>query len=154
MEEMLNIDWAQITHPDDVQDDLNNMALLNAGQINGFRMEKRYLHPDGAFVWIDMTIAPLTIGDKTNPRHLCMIEDITEGKTSEARIKYLNRVLSVLSGINTLIVRVNDREELFREACNIAVDAGGFRMAMITHRGSRHKAGYLLLFRRARMKRF
>jgi diguanylate cyclase (GGDEF)-like protein len=30
-----------------------------------------------------------------------------------------------------LIVRVKDREELFREACNIATEAGGFRMAMI-----------------------
>jgi diguanylate cyclase (GGDEF)-like protein/PAS domain S-box-containing protein len=58
-------------------------------------------------------------------------EDITEWKKSEARIKSLNRVLSVLSGINTLIVRVNDREALFREACNLAVKEGGFRMAMI-----------------------
>jgi diguanylate cyclase (GGDEF)-like protein/PAS domain S-box-containing protein len=58
-------------------------------------------------------------------------EDITEQTKSEASIKYLNRVLSVLSGINTLIVHVNDREELFREACNIAVEEGGFRMAMI-----------------------
>ena len=58
-------------------------------------------------------------------------EDITEQTRSEASIKYLNRVLSVLSGINTLIVRVNHREELFREACNIAVKAGGFRVAMI-----------------------
>ncbi|MDO8412491.1 MAG: GGDEF domain-containing protein, partial [Gallionellaceae bacterium] len=41
------------------------------------------------------------------------------------------RVLLVLSSINMLIVRVNDRDELFREACNIAVDAGGFRMAML-----------------------
>ena len=37
----------------------------------------------------------------------------------------------MLSGINTLIVRVRDRDELFREACRIAVEAGGFRMAWI-----------------------
>jgi diguanylate cyclase (GGDEF)-like protein len=36
-----------------------------------------------------------------------------------------------LSGINTLIVRVRDRDELFREACAIAVQAGQFRMAWI-----------------------
>ena len=33
--------------------------------------------------------------------------------------------------ISTLIVRVRDRDELFREACRVAVDIGGFRMAMI-----------------------
>ena len=58
-------------------------------------------------------------------------EDITERKEAEARIVYLNRVYAVLSGINTLIVRVRDRDELFREACRIAVEEGGFRMALI-----------------------
>ncbi|NCP88564.1 PAS domain S-box protein, partial [bacterium] len=86
MEEMLNIDWMQITHPDDVQADLDNMALLNAGKINGFQMEKRYLHPDGTAVWINMTIAPLSVEDKAHPRHLCMIEDITERKQAEAAL--------------------------------------------------------------------
>ncbi len=58
-------------------------------------------------------------------------EDITERKNAEASIKYLNRVLSVLSGINTLIVHAKDLDELFSEACKIATEAGGFRMAMI-----------------------
>ena len=131
VEEMANIDWLQITHPDDVQADLENMALLNAGKINGFQMEKRYLHPDGTAVWISMTVTPLKAGDKAHPRHLCMIQDFTARKEAEAKIKYLNRVYVVLSGINSLIVRVHDRDELFREACRIAVETGGFRMAMI-----------------------
>jgi diguanylate cyclase (GGDEF)-like protein/PAS domain S-box-containing protein len=58
-------------------------------------------------------------------------EDITERMRAEISIKHLNRVYSVLSGINTLIVRAHDRDELFDEACRIAVDAGGFRMSMI-----------------------
>lgn len=58
-------------------------------------------------------------------------EDITERKTAEARIKYLSRVHAMLSGINTLIVRVHDHDELFSEACRIATHAGGFTMAMI-----------------------
>ncbi|MBK7765159.1 MAG: EAL domain-containing protein [Sulfuritalea sp.] len=57
--------------------------------------------------------------------------DITARKTAENRIRRLNRVHAVLSGINTLIVRVRDRDELFREACRIAVDSGGFRMSML-----------------------
>jgi len=56
----------QITHPDDVQADLDKMALLNAGKINGFQMEKRYLHPDGTAVWINMTIAPMKLMIKPN----------------------------------------------------------------------------------------
>jgi diguanylate cyclase (GGDEF)-like protein len=48
---------------------------------------------------------------------------------AEARVRRLNRVYAVLSGINTTIVRVRDRQELFDEACRIAVELGGFRMA-------------------------
>ncbi len=59
------------------------------------------------------------------------LTEITERKKAEARVTYLNRVYAVLSSINSLIVRVNDREELFREACNIAVEKGGFRMAKL-----------------------
>jgi PAS domain S-box-containing protein/diguanylate cyclase (GGDEF)-like protein len=57
--------------------------------------------------------------------------DITERKAAEDRIVYLNRVYAVLSGINTLILRVQNRDELYLEACRIAINQGGFRMSMI-----------------------
>ncbi len=89
VEQMATIDWMSITHPDDVQKDLDNMALLNAGTIPGFNMEKRYIHPDGSNVWIDMTITPVTVEDKTHPRHLCMIQDITASKKAAEEKKRL-----------------------------------------------------------------
>jgi diguanylate cyclase (GGDEF)-like protein/PAS domain S-box-containing protein len=55
---------------------------------------------------------------------------LSENKKAQERIIYLNRVYAMLSGINTLIVRTDNREELFQETCRIAVD-GGFRMALI-----------------------
>ena len=58
-------------------------------------------------------------------------EDITEHREAQARVAYLNRVYIVLSEINSLIVRVRDRDELFKEACRVAVDIAGFRMAMV-----------------------
>jgi len=58
-------------------------------------------------------------------------EDITERREAERKIKRLNRVYAMLSGINTLIVRVHEREELFREACRRAVEYGQFRIAWI-----------------------
>jgi len=79
-DEMTQIDWVSITHPDDIKEDSENMALLNAGKINGFTMNKRYFKKDGSLVWINMTIAPIDVEEKSSPRHLCMIEDITERK--------------------------------------------------------------------------
>lgn len=58
-------------------------------------------------------------------------EDITEHKRAEARLARLNRVYAVLSGINALIIRVENLGELFRESCRIVVDAGAFGLAWI-----------------------
>ncbi len=60
-----------------------------------------------------------------------IVRDITERKRAEAKIRHLNRVYAVLSGINALIVRAKDREELYREACRIAVEAGQFKLAWL-----------------------
>ncbi|HXC40655.1 MAG TPA: EAL domain-containing protein [Burkholderiales bacterium] len=59
------------------------------------------------------------------------VRDVTERKRAETNIRRLNRVYAVLSGINTLIVRAQDRDELFREACRIAVEVGGLKTALI-----------------------
>jgi diguanylate cyclase (GGDEF)-like protein/PAS domain S-box-containing protein len=60
-----------------------------------------------------------------------ILRDITERTENDKRIRRLNRVYAVLSGINTLIVRVHQRDELFREACRVAVEHGHFKMAWI-----------------------
>jgi len=114
LSEMAHIDWASITHPDDVQNDLDNMALLNAGKISGFQMEKRYLHHDGTFVWINMTIAPVYVQDGEQPRHLCMIEDITKRKANDDQLRKLSLAVHqspesiVITDINAQIEYVND----------------------------------------------
>ncbi len=53
-------------------------------------------------------------------------EDISERKQAERRIERLHRVATVLSDINSLILRVTDRAELFHGACRIVVDTGRF----------------------------
>ena len=61
----------------------------------------------------------------------CNIRNISDRKAAERRIAYLNRLYAQLSAINTLIVRVQGREELFNEACRIGIKQGGFSMSLI-----------------------
>ena len=58
-------------------------------------------------------------------------ENITDRKQAEQRIRRLHRVSTVMSDINALVLRVQDRDELFRDACRIAIDTGRFKMAWI-----------------------
>jgi PAS domain S-box-containing protein len=83
VEEMKDLEWMSITHPDDIQEDLDNMALLNAGKISGFQMEKRFIHKDGVAVWTKMTVARIFLENQIHPKHLCMIEDISQYKQAE-----------------------------------------------------------------------
>ncbi len=64
-------------------------------------------------------------------RTAALTEEIAERKRAEQKVKRLNRIYAVLSGINTTIVRIHDRHELFDEVCRIAVEHGQFRMAWI-----------------------
>ncbi|KXK54663.1 MAG: PAS/PAC domain-containing protein [Chlorobi bacterium OLB5] len=57
--------------------------------------------------------------------------DITERFESEERTKYHNRVYSLLTNINQLIVRAKDKNQILEDACRLAIDYGMFRMAWI-----------------------
>jgi len=120
--------WSKSIHPDDLA---YAFANFSEGRSTGFDYEFRILRPDGEVRWIHARGFPIMDAAGTPYRTAGVAADITERKHAEIRIRRLNRVYAVLSGINTLIVRVRDRDELFREACQVAVKDGEFRMAWI-----------------------
>ena len=129
LEEITTIDWMSLTHPDDVQKDLDNMALLNAGKITGFNMKKRYVHRNGSHVWINMTIAPIRVEDKAHPLHLCMIEDITEIKRAEEeRDRFVLKLqdtlkrLEILSAISQTVNQSLSLDQVLSEAMDRIVE--------------------------------
>jgi diguanylate cyclase (GGDEF)-like protein len=52
-------------------------------------------------------------------------------RVAEQHVARLTRVLQMLSGINTAVVRIRDRDELLAEACRIAHQVGGYSRAYI-----------------------
>jgi diguanylate cyclase (GGDEF)-like protein/PAS domain S-box-containing protein len=84
---------------------------------------------DGSNAWIELRRHAQRSGDSWTI--VSLMRDVTDRKEAEIRIMHLNRVHAMLGGINGLIVRARDRDELFKEACRVATDAGGFRMIWI-----------------------
>jgi len=122
-------DWMDTVHPDDharVQAEL-------AGMVEAFpapgQCEFRMLRPDGTVRWILTRIFPIVDDQGTVVRTVGVSSDITERKLAELRITRLNRTYAVLSGINSLIVRATDRDSLLQNACHLAVNEGGFKVA-------------------------
>lgn len=74
--ELLDKTFLEITHPDDLADDLAQVARLWAGEINTYQLEKRYLHKDGHAVWIQLTVSAVREG--AGQRYaIAQIEDIS-----------------------------------------------------------------------------
>ncbi|MDP9014507.1 MAG: EAL domain-containing protein [Pseudomonadota bacterium] len=88
-------------------------------------------HAKGGIRWLDHTAFPLFDEVGTVIGYRGVARDITQRRLQQERIARLSRIQAVLSGINSTIVRVRDRHELFRETCRIAVQQGGFRMAWV-----------------------
>src|SRR6267378_1716976 len=131
-------DWVEAIHPEDRQ---RVLEAAVAKQARGdYDEEYRIVRPDGSTRWIRDRAFPVPDSEGRTYRIAGVAEDITERKRAADKIRGLNRVYAVLSGINTLIVRARDRDELFREACRIAVEAGQFRLAWIgaVERASMH----------------
>ncbi len=59
------------------------------------------------------------------------LEDVTTRKEAEIRVKKLYRLYATLSQINQAVVRIDNKEELFRTICQVCVDFGKFEMAWI-----------------------
>jgi diguanylate cyclase (GGDEF)-like protein/PAS domain S-box-containing protein len=121
--------WLESIHPDDLESVI--WRDPDGTMLPRFELEFRILHPDGSIRWIEAKRYPVRNEAGEIVRVATIATNITQRKQSELGITRLNRVYQVHRDINALTVRVRDRNELFREACRIAVDIGGFRMAMI-----------------------
>jgi signal transduction histidine kinase/HAMP domain-containing protein len=60
-----------------------------------------------------------------------LLEEIANRERAEGSIQRLNRLYAVLSETDQAIIRVSDRDTLFRDFCRIAVDQGGFLLAWV-----------------------
>ncbi|MBH8574159.1 PAS domain S-box protein [Nostocaceae cyanobacterium CENA369] len=99
-EELLNLTYQEITHPDDLELDRNSIRQLLAGEIDTYSQHKRLIRKDNLPLWINLTVSLL--GDaatrQTNPHLLhdntetakyfiAVIEDISNRKQAEQALQ-------------------------------------------------------------------
>jgi PAS domain S-box-containing protein len=90
-EELLALTFQAITHPEDLDDDLHSVQQMLAGRISEYQMEKRYIHKQGATIWIQLNVSLARNVDGT-PRHfISQIQDITDRKRVERELRMAER---------------------------------------------------------------
>lgn len=82
--ELVGKTFLEITHPDDLELDLQHYNRLLAGELDSFTIEKRYCHRDGSHVWVAMTVC-LVRDDRGEPLFsIGVSQDISDRKQEEA----------------------------------------------------------------------
>jgi PAS domain S-box-containing protein len=109
-EELLGKTAREITHPDDIAqgDALRNRVL--AGDLRTYQRSKRYFSRNGKVVWALVTVALVRDTDDRPLYFVSLIEDITQRRETESRVKTLNDQLRGILQFSPSLVTLFDRE--------------------------------------------
>ena len=132
--EFKKIHFKEFTYPEDVDIDLNLFHELIHGEREYYHIEKRYIHKSGDIVWGDLT-ATLVRDSEGNPKYvISLVQDITEKKKAEAKLKKSKQELKELT--NELEKKVKERTRELRQSENKykqAFQRVDFYKNLITH---------------------
>jgi PAS domain S-box-containing protein len=84
-EEALGMRFQDVTHPDDLGEEVAGLRRLVAGEIETYRHEQRYIHRDGHVVWVDLTVSLIYDGEGRPKHFITVLEDITERHRDDDR---------------------------------------------------------------------
>jgi PAS domain S-box-containing protein len=84
--ELLRKTFRDITHPDDLEKELNFVRQMLAGEIETYKMEKRYFHKEGRIVWALLAVSLVKDHEGVPLYFIAQIEDITARKQAENKL--------------------------------------------------------------------
>jgi diguanylate cyclase (GGDEF)-like protein len=121
--------WLDFIHPEDRARVAEEWRAAVA--MRHFDSTYRIVLSDEEVLWIQSR-GNVIVDERERPVRIDgLARDISALKEQEQRIARLSRIHAVLSGINSAIVRIRDRRQLFEEACRIAVEHGGFGISWV-----------------------
>lgn len=92
-EELLKMNFADFTHPEDLSVELSFVHELNQGLRDNYRLEKRYLNKAGNTIWVDIAVTCSRNKEGGIGTFYGMLLDITNSKKLEAELKLTNKVV-------------------------------------------------------------
>ncbi|HEY9298894.1 MAG TPA: PAS domain S-box protein, partial [Phormidium sp.] len=106
-EELLALNFQDITHPDDLDLDLSYVNQLLAGTISTYQMEKRYFHKQGHLVWIVLD-GSLVKDEQGNPLHfIAQVQEITARKEAQKTLELQSVIMHNMAG-GVCLIKASD----------------------------------------------
>ncbi|NEP00216.1 MAG: PAS domain S-box protein [Symploca sp. SIO2E9] len=96
-EEILRLTCQSITHPDDLDGELEYVRQMLVGEIEAYSLEKRYIRKDGKYIWTNLTVS-LVHHTSGEPKYfIAVVEDISDRKGVESEIKHAQAEIQQLN---------------------------------------------------------
>ena len=123
--------WTELTHPDDIAIDTAEFERLIRDESDGYSLDKRFIRADGVIVDAVIDIHAVRRPDRSIEFCVATIQDITERKQAENRLREQRNLYAALSATNEAIIRIRDRNALLQQVCEIAVERTGIVFAWV-----------------------
>ena len=91
-DELMALTFQDVTYPDDLEADIDNVRRTLSGEITAYAMEKRYIRKDGRVIWINLNVSLVRKPDGAPDYFIAVIEDIQSRKEIEASLKQAKRI--------------------------------------------------------------
>ncbi|WP_406657097.1 PAS domain S-box protein [Methanolobus sp. ZRKC2] len=88
VDELVEMNFRDITHPDDLPLDEKYIRQTIAGNIDSYEIEKRYIHKKGHSVWAKLYVRIVCDEDSRGLYAISVIADITEKRKAEEALIY------------------------------------------------------------------
>ena len=116
--ELLAKRFEEITHPDDLDTDLDYHRRLLTDELQTYQLEKRYFHKQGQTIWVLLSVS-LVRDDRGQPLYfISQVQDITARKQAETQIQ---RQLERLAALRTIDSAISGSLDL-RLTLNVALE--------------------------------
>ncbi|MEQ9376745.1 MAG: PAS domain S-box protein [Imperialibacter sp.] len=126
-EELTKITFQELTHPDDLDSDLQLVAQVISGEIPSYQMEKRYFHKHGQIIWVLLNVSLIKDIDR-NPSHfISQIKDISDRKATEIALKEERKLLKSLIDNIPVNIYVKDLESRKTLVNRLEMEYSGFK---------------------------
>ncbi|MDF2692644.1 MAG: sensor hybrid histidine kinase [Labilithrix sp.] len=92
-DEMCGRPWPSMTHPADLELDMNPFRRMARGELDRYSVEKRFIHKEGHDVWARLTLSVVRDALGQPDYEVCIVEEITDRKRAEEMLRSLNEQL-------------------------------------------------------------
>lgn len=86
-DELMRLTWEQLTHPDDLPRDIENVKRVVNGDLPNYNTEKRYRRKDGEYIWATLSMAGVPKPTGGIDYTVAIIQDINERKKMEEELR-------------------------------------------------------------------